>query len=235
MALLEQTPQPSGLHRRSLVQGVAWTVPVLALGAAAPAFAVSCDKLPSLAMQGDWSAATTTGGLKPATGTYANGYKTYSGTGTAVGTGDGVTRYWSWQDDSPTSIGLSTVTITYAISGLNVGQRYTLNYTTQMGPGGVGATGGVRRSQYVDVTVSAGGVTAGSDKFGTDAPFSPPPAGYEILAATTAYPVYKRSITFTASATTMTLTVKFTLPATTVSTDANDDIGVGGFTIACAP
>lgn len=226
---------PAAMRRRTLMKGAAWTVPVLAVASTAPAFAVSCTQLPSLAMPTDWQGPAVAGQLKPATGDYANGYKTYTPRTSPVRDPNSVTRYWSWQDDTAKVAGPSTITLTRTIDGLNVGQRYTITYSTQMGAGQPDPNlGGQRYRQWVDVSIGDR-----VDRFSSNGTLpSPAPSGYDVLAATSSYPIYPRTITFVASATSMDLTVQFTLPATGNTRndgDGQDDIGVGGFSIACAP
>ena len=188
---------------------------------------------------GGWAGPTVVGGLEAANGPYVNGFKTYTDSTGPIGASyDGVKRYWVWQDSTEPVSGFTTVTMTKTVTGLVSGANYRIGFSIQAQAGGPYGTGAVRRRLYLGL-----GIGTATYRARTDAQLEggSVPTGYasaEVLTlpsqtAADPAPRFARTLDFTATAASMTLTLTFTQPGNAITNDANDDVGVGAFTIAC--
>lgn len=106
--------------RRTVVRGAAWSVPVVAIAAQAPAFAAStCLPVPAITGWSSTSSAAST--FQALSG--ANGFSTDYAS-------DGINRYLSERDSSATNAVATNATISLStpITGLTVGTTYSITF-----------------------------------------------------------------------------------------------------------
>ncbi len=187
--------------RRTLVRSTAWTVPLVATGVAAPAFAAS--PCPAIPFQAHWVR------LSPATGSLdanTNGFVTQAG----------VQRFQS-VDDNLSYTNDATVTLTNGSLAVVSGRTYTFTISVSAAYGSSPTAFSIK--QLLDVQI--GGVSL--LRLATRAT-----AGYTTLSMSTSGPtVSTYSFNYTATTTgNVTYRYLFTLPDLDIPAFAQDDIAV---------
>lgn len=204
----------STLSRRTVVKGAAWSVPVIAVSAAAPAMAASVAPCPTIPDFGSFVwAIPASGQLNPSTG--HTGPATVNGVSAAESILDG-----------KTSAGPATVTVTTTLS-LVAGTSYTLSFGV-MGRFADG-NGSPTTSQSLAVSVGGSTIYRASTRPQSDPSIAVIPTG--VNWGTSFMPV---TVTFTATATgDIPLVFTFQLPGMPAGWGGSDDIRVSQPALLC--
>ncbi|AZZ56657.1 hypothetical protein [Rathayibacter iranicus] len=198
-------PSADGVHRRTIVKGAAWTVPVVAVAMATPAAAASeafvCPTVPA-----------SSGWTKPVT----------SGTSTGPGVYEWSTDGTEWQNtkDSTKADSFSYY-IEFSFKGV-AGHSYTFNWSAY-------ASGARNTANYAAYDVTIGGnqvYTASTDgNYGGGASFIDPNTKARVSASKTFTPTTDGTYTFR-------YTVRLSQLASTQ--DANHDVWIKMPTLTCS-
>jgi hypothetical protein len=219
------------VSRRTVVAGIAWSVPVIAIATATPAFAASPGIGPITVLP---TTVTHTGGTLTQSA-YTGFLPTGSAAGHATGsylTGSPVAN--SFTSGSDTNGSAATVTAFYTFNAVQAA-KYSVAVKVLTQYGNANGSTGYSERQSVDVTVTQGGTSVSVAKVSVSHPTRNQAsrsdstltrAGYTLQAPSAGTKDYG-PVTFTAPSTgAVTVTFVFTLDARRSGNSVNDDIWV---------
>jgi hypothetical protein len=209
-------PMRNNLSRRTLAVGAAWAMPVVALSTAAPAVASSLPCPPLSVAPADWTNVNDANHV----GAPSSGASIW-----LVAPNANAGRFRMYSDSESATVQKVTSTSS-TLTGLTVGRSYTIAFDLQTGKGYVPTGTCATVWSSLKITVGASTAWTGTTQTGTG------PAGAVVVAppvnctvngtrSATWSAVTTFLYTFTASATTMSIKLEFTMGTTTAGN--NDD------------